>query len=54
MIGHRAELSDHEVGGSVLFEQLCLLFIGINMMSIILCQVVELSDILIHIVGPML
>jgi hypothetical protein len=35
-------------------EELCLLLIGIHMMSTILCQVVEPSDVLIHTVSSLL
>jgi hypothetical protein len=37
-----------------LLEQLCLLFISVNMMSTVLSQVVELLAILIDTVGPLL
>jgi hypothetical protein len=35
-------------------KQLCYPLIGINMMKTILCHVIELSDVLIHIVCPLL
>jgi hypothetical protein len=54
MTGHDAELSDPEAGGSVLSEQFCLLIISINMITSILLQVIELSDVLIHTVCPLL